>query len=138
MADREDQVEASWDELPLPDQFPEPHTEGSNGARLGEVGGSPTTGDAGGRPRDHPPPLSPNLLQMLKAAEGRRTHHGRDGEVGEAAGAELAGEAQRTDMVSGVGVGGGRNASRGARRGECTCDLDVNDFPWSVQTSVNL
>lgn len=91
MADREEQTEASWEDLPLPDQFPEPHTEG-------EVEDPSTNTEES--LQVHPQQSSPNLLLMLKAAESWKTPHARDREPGHAAAPDLVAEAQRADLVS--------------------------------------
>lgn len=83
MVDREQQTEAFWEDLPLPDQFPEPHTEASQG----RVGGTEESIKA------HPQQCSPNLLLMLKAAESWRTPLARDRDQS---------EAHRARMVSGM------------------------------------
>lgn len=99
MADRKEQTKASWEDMQLPDQFPEPHTEGGRERLQGRVGGA---AESDGDHLRHP---SPNLLLMLKAAQSWRTPQGR----GETAGPQPVGEAQRTDMVS-----GGANARKRA------------------------
>lgn len=124
MADREEQTEAFWEDLPLPDQFPKPHTEASHETSQGDVEGTSTNTE--GSLKERPQPSSPNLLLMLKAAESWRTPHAQDREQGHTAVPHLVGEAQRGDMVS---------SSREGR--ECACNQDVNDFLWNVQTSVN-
>lgn len=100
MADRRQQTDASWKDLPLPDQFPEPHTEGCDGPHWGKLGGTSTSKNTEQSAKNHPHECSPNLLLMLKAAESWRMPHGRDREREETARPELLGEAQRTDMVS--------------------------------------
>lgn len=100
MADRKEQTDASWKDLPLPDQFPEPHTEGCDGPQWGTLGGTSTSENTEESAKNHPHQCSPNLLLMLKAAESWRMPPGRDREREETARPELLGEAQRTDMVS--------------------------------------
>lgn len=101
MADREEQTEASWQDLPLPDQFPQPHTEGSDEAHQEKAGGTSTSVNTEERIEEQPQQCSPNLLLMLKAAQGWRSSHARDREQDHAAAPDLAGEAQRAHMVSG-------------------------------------
>lgn len=99
MADREEQAEALWEDLPLPDRFPEPHAEGSDGTGQGEVEGPSTNTEES--PKAPPQQSSPNLLRMLKAAESWKAPHARDREQGHAAAApDLVAEAQRADLVS--------------------------------------
>ncbi|XP_056909267.1 S-adenosylhomocysteine hydrolase-like protein 1 isoform X1 [Takifugu flavidus] len=95
MADRKEQTDASWKDLPLPDQFPEPLTEGCDGPHWGKLGDTSTSKNT---EENHPHQCSPNLLLMLKAAENWRMPHSRDREREETARPELLGEAQRTDM----------------------------------------
>lgn len=102
MADREEHTGAFWEGLPLPDQFPEPHNEGSDEPNQGKVGGTLASVTTEGRSKDHPQQCSPNLLLMLKAVESWRMPHARDREQGHMAAPDLLGEAQRADMVSGM------------------------------------
>lgn len=98
MADREEQAEAFWENLPLPDQFPEPHAEGSDETSPGDVEGPSTNTEES--LKAHPQLSSPNLLMMLKAAEGWKAPHARDREQGHAAAPDRVAEAQRADLVS--------------------------------------
>lgn len=100
MAEEKDQTGASLD-LPLPDEYPEPHAEDTAGLNGGMVEDAPaaTTEES---PKDQSAKCSPKLLQMLKAAESRWTPLGqdRDGEeASESEAGELVAEARRTDMV---------------------------------------
>lgn len=99
MAEDRDQKGAPWEDLPLPDYYPEPHIED------GAVVNGDAEGDAPGTTeestKDQALKCSPNLMQMLKAAESRWTPQGRDGDGAEASGTEeLVTEAMKTDMVS--------------------------------------
>lgn len=94
MAEQREQLGASWEDLPLPYQYPVPH--GEDKARLNgvkEQGPSAATTEENGNGQTAK--CSPNLLQMLKAAESRRPSQDRDRD-----GSESVAEAQRTDMVS--------------------------------------
>lgn len=97
MAAREEQPEAFWEDLPLPDQFPEPYTEGSHETNQRGAGGTSASANAEESIKEPPQPCSPNLLLMLKAAESWRTPHARDRGQD-----PRVGEAQRADMVSGM------------------------------------
>ncbi|KAK5928207.1 hypothetical protein CgunFtcFv8_013286 [Champsocephalus gunnari] len=72
--------------LPLPDEYPEPCEDVVNGDEEEENN------------KDQSVKCSPNLLQMLKAAESRRTPQSWDRDREEASGTEET-EAQKTDMV---------------------------------------
>lgn len=132
MADREQQTEALWEDLPLPDQFPEPHTQASDETNEGRVGGTEESIKA------HPQQCSPNLLLMLKAAEGWRTPHARDGEQGHTAAPHLPGEAHRAHMVSGMETLEMHICEQLHGRRECACNQDVNDFLWKGPPSANV
>ncbi|XP_068579020.1 S-adenosylhomocysteine hydrolase-like protein 1 isoform X2 [Cebidichthys violaceus] len=85
MAEERDQTGASWEDMPLPDEYPEPHVV--NGMAEEE------------NTKHQSVKCSPNLLQMLKAAESRRTPQGRDRDGAEVSGTEeLVTEALKTDM----------------------------------------
>ncbi|KAM8891301.1 S-adenosylhomocysteine hydrolase-like protein 1 isoform 3-T3 [Spinachia spinachia] len=85
MAEEREQPGASWKDLPLPDEYPEPHV----------VNGKAEEEDT----KHQSVKCSPNLLQMLKAAEGRRTPHGRDRDGADVSGTgEPVTEALKTDM----------------------------------------
>lgn len=94
MAEEKEQAGASWENLPLPDEYPEPHQDDK--AALNGDGPVNTTGESS---KDRSEKGSPDVLQMLKAAESRWTPHARDGDSPEASREPVA-EAQRTDMVS--------------------------------------
>ncbi|KAK9516840.1 hypothetical protein VZT92_024750 [Zoarces viviparus] len=85
MAEERDPTEASWEDMPLPDEYPEPNL--GNGTAEEE------------NTKHQSVKCSPNLLQMLKAAESRRTPPGpgRDG-AGVSGTGELVAEALKTDM----------------------------------------
>ncbi|TNN70860.1 Adenosylhomocysteinase 3 [Liparis tanakae] len=90
MAENMEQTEACWQDMPLPDEYPEPHVV--NGKAEEECTNHQSV------------KCSPNVLQMLKAAESRRSSQGRDGDgwpVPEESGTgALVTEALKTDMVS--------------------------------------
>lgn len=99
MAEAENQAGASMEDMPLPDEYPEPHTEDK--AVVNEVAEREVPETAA----DQSEKGSPNLLQMLKAAENRWTPQGRyrDGpQESQSETGEPVVEAQRTDMVSKV------------------------------------
>lgn len=99
MAAAEDQTGASLEDMPLPDEYPEPHTEDK--AAVNEE----AEREASETAADQSEKGSPNLLQMLKAAENRRTPQGRYRDGLQESQSETGGpvvEAQRTDMVSKV------------------------------------
>lgn len=102
MAHREEQTEAFWEDPPLPEQFPDPHAEGSDETIQGEVGGTSTSVNTEESTREYPQQSSPNLLLMLRSAESWRRPLGGDGAQGRTATPDLLGEAQRVDMVSGT------------------------------------
>ncbi len=92
MAEEKDLTGDSWEDRPLPDEYPEPHIE--DRAELNGEAGEEST-------KDQSVKCSPNLLQMLKAAESRWTPQGHDKDGAEAS--ETGGlvtEALKTDMVS--------------------------------------
>lgn len=94
MTEEKEQTGASWENLPLPDEYPEPHQDDK-----AVLNGDSPVNTAGENTRDRSEKGSPDLLQMLKAAESRWTPHARDRDGPEAS-RELVAEAQRTDMVS--------------------------------------
>lgn len=99
MAEAEDQTGASLDDTPLPDEYPEPHAEDK--AMVNEVAEREASETAANQSEKG----SPNLLEMLKAAENRWTPQGRyrDGlQESQSETGEPVVEAQRTDMVSKV------------------------------------
>lgn len=94
MAEEKEQTGASWDENS------EPQTE-DRAATDEEAGEDASTTTGGESTKEQAEKCSPNLLQMLKAAESRWTHQGRDRDKVEASETgELVAEAQKTDMVS--------------------------------------
>lgn len=98
MEKEKDQTETSWEDCSLPDEYPEPQME--DGAVLnGEAdeGASATREET---ITDQSVKCSPNLLQILKAAESRWTPRGRDSNASEAETGELVTEALKTGMVS--------------------------------------
>lgn len=99
MAEAEDQTGVSLEDMPLPDEYPEPHTDDK--AVVNEV----AEREASETAADQSEKGSPNLLQMLKAAENRWTPQGRDKDGPQESQPETGEpvvEAQRTDMVSKV------------------------------------
>lgn len=97
MTEEKQQTRASWEDLTLPDEYPQPHTE------LNGKAGQDVAAATKERSKDPAVKCSPNLLQMLKAAESRWTPQGQDregAEVTEAGTGELVTEALKTDMVS--------------------------------------
>lgn len=101
MAEERNQTGASWEDLPLPDEYPEPHTEEGRAGMNEEAEEDASVTTTGDSTKDQSEKCSPNLLQMLKAAESRWTPQGRDRDGEEASETgELVAEAQRTDMVS--------------------------------------
>lgn len=94
MAEKKEQTGASWENLPLPDEYPEPHQDDK--AVLNGDSPANTTGES---TEDRSEKGSPDVLQMLKAAESKWTPHAQDTDGPEAS-RELVAEAQRTDMVS--------------------------------------
>lgn len=101
MAEDKNQTGASWEDLPLPDEYPEPHMEEGRVGMNEEAEEDASVTTTGESTKDQFEKCSPNLLQMLKAAESRWTPQGRDrdgAEVSETG--ELVAEARRTDMVS--------------------------------------
>ncbi|XP_038562965.1 S-adenosylhomocysteine hydrolase-like protein 1 isoform X3 [Micropterus salmoides] len=96
MEKEKDQTETSWEDCSLPDEYPEPQME--DGAVLnGEAdeGASATREET---ITDQSVKCSPNLLQILKAAESRWTPRGRDSNASEAETGELVTEALKTGM----------------------------------------
>lgn len=85
MTEEQAQTGGDWEKLPQPVEHPGPQRNDRE-----------NSGDAAvGRGSNH----SPDLLQMLRAAESRRgAYHSRDQDMTEAG--EPVTEAQRTDMVS--------------------------------------
>ena len=94
MEEEKEQTGASWDEK----------SEGQRGDRAvtdEEAGGDASTTTTGESIKEQAEKCSPNLLEMLKAAESRRTHLGRDRDTAETSEpGEPVAEAQKTDMVS--------------------------------------
>lgn len=98
MAEEKDRTGASREDLPLPDEYPEPHME--NRAVLNgkaEEDASATTEES---TKDQSVKCSPNVLQMLSAAKSRRTPLGRDRNGADSETGELVTEALKTEMVS--------------------------------------
>lgn len=99
MAEEKDQPGATFDDQPLPDVYPEPHTENSavlNGEA--EEDTSAVTTEESTKEKS-----SPNLLEMLKAAESRRALQDQDmakAEPSETETEEMVTEGRKTDMVS--------------------------------------
>ncbi|XP_069557938.1 S-adenosylhomocysteine hydrolase-like protein 1 isoform X1 [Brachyistius frenatus] len=99
MAEEKQHTGASWEILALPDEYPEPHQE--DRAEISGEAGEDVCAAPEASTKDQPVKGSPNLLQMLKAAESRWTPQGpgRDGaETSEAGTGELIAEALKTDM----------------------------------------
>ncbi|XP_062245563.1 S-adenosylhomocysteine hydrolase-like protein 1 isoform X1 [Platichthys flesus] len=89
MAEEQDHTGPPSEDLHLTQDYPELRA-GLNGEM--EDGGAPGSTDQAGK-------CGPNLLQMLKAAESRRSPQGQDRDGDEASGAgELVTEALKTDM----------------------------------------
>ncbi|XP_076589059.1 S-adenosylhomocysteine hydrolase-like protein 1 [Chaetodon auriga] len=97
MAEEKDQTGASWEDLPLPDEYPEPHTE-ERVAVNGEAEEDVSASAAEDSTKDQPAKCSPNLLLMLKAAESRWTPQSQDRDGEESGAGELVAEAPKTDM----------------------------------------
>jgi len=94
MVEENRQVGGSWEDLTIPDSNPEPYVQ--DGAELNERAGEESA-------KEKAVKCSPNLLQMLKAAERRRSTPGRDrdkADGSEAGTKELITEALKTNMVS--------------------------------------
>lgn len=127
MADREEQPEAFWEDLPLPDRFPDPHTEGRDDTHQGNVEGTLSRSTEKCM-KDQAQQCSPNLLLMLKAAESWRTPHARDRDQGHTAAPHLVPEARRAGMVSGMETLQMQVCEQLHGRRERACNLDVNDF----------
>lgn len=88
----QEQTGASLEDLPLPDDLPEPHTEDRSELNEGKEEGASQSMKC-----------SPDLLRMLKAAESRRAALSRDREEAQASQPETEEpviEALKTDMVS--------------------------------------
>ncbi|KAG8012269.1 Adenosylhomocysteinase 3 [Nibea albiflora] len=97
MAEEKDQPGAPFDNQPLPDEYPEPHTENSavlNG-EAGEDTSAVTTEESA---KDQSVKISPNLLEMLKAAESRRAAQDQDMTKAEPQTEEMVTEGRKTDM----------------------------------------
>ncbi|XP_041794069.1 S-adenosylhomocysteine hydrolase-like protein 1 isoform X2 [Chelmon rostratus] len=99
MAEGKDQTGASWEDLPLPDEYPEPHTE-EKVVLKAEAEEDVSAPAAEKSAKDQPTKGSPNLLQMLKAAESRWTPQGQDRNREESETGELVAEARKTDMFN--------------------------------------
>ncbi|XP_053741591.1 S-adenosylhomocysteine hydrolase-like protein 1 isoform X2 [Synchiropus splendidus] len=85
-----EQTSASWGKLSLPEEWPDPNVEDEDRGQ-----------DSSCLSRAQTAKSSPNLLQMLKAAESRRTSHSKDKEETEASKNGTCAsvpEAQKTDM----------------------------------------
>ncbi|XP_017278538.1 S-adenosylhomocysteine hydrolase-like protein 1 isoform X2 [Kryptolebias marmoratus] len=74
MAEEKNQIGASWEDLALPDEYPEPCVDGDR-AKLDE--------DEGEDSKERPMECIPMLLDMLRAAESRWTPQSRDREKAE-------------------------------------------------------
>uniref|UniRef100_A0AAQ5YQE1 S-adenosyl-L-homocysteine hydrolase NAD binding domain-containing protein n=1 Tax=Amphiprion ocellaris TaxID=80972 RepID=A0AAQ5YQE1_AMPOC len=99
MAEEKTQTGGSWEDLSQPDDSPEPHVEDRDELN-GEPGEDESTA-AEENTKDQQDKSSPDLLQMLKAAESRWTPQDQDGDGPEAPRAgtdELVTEALKTDM----------------------------------------
>ncbi|XP_030281938.1 S-adenosylhomocysteine hydrolase-like protein 1 isoform X2 [Sparus aurata] len=97
MSEEKEQTGGSWEDLPLPDEYPEPHME--NKAALNreeEEDASAATTEEG--VKDQSAKCSPNLLQMLKAAESKWTPQGQHEDGAESETGEQVTEARKTDM----------------------------------------
>eukprot|EP00064_Thunnus_orientalis_P012607 superscaffoldBa00001954_g12642 len=95
MAEEKQQTGTSREDLTLPDEYPPPLTE------LDGEAGQDVSAATEENSKDQEVKCSPNVLQMLKAAESRRTPQGQDREgeeVTEAGTEELVTEALKTDM----------------------------------------
>lgn len=101
MAKEKNQIGASWEDLALPDEFPEPCVDGDR-AEVGEDEGEDAhAGEEGSKGMTRK--RSPKLLEMLRAAESRWTPQSRDGEKAEPSETgtkEPVTEALKTNMVS--------------------------------------
>ncbi|XP_034541767.1 S-adenosylhomocysteine hydrolase-like protein 1 [Notolabrus celidotus] len=94
MTEGHEQTGASLEDLSLPDEFPEPHTD--HRSKLNEEEEERASPN-----KDQSVKCSPDLLRMLKAAESRRAALGRDRDGAEASQSEtgeLVAEALKTDM----------------------------------------
>ncbi|XP_010755352.3 S-adenosylhomocysteine hydrolase-like protein 1 isoform X2 [Larimichthys crocea] len=100
MAEEKDQPGATFDDQPLPDVYPEPHTENSavlNGEAEEDTSAVTTEEST----KDQSVKSSPNLLEMLKAAESRRALQDQDmakAEPSETETEEMVTEGRKTDM----------------------------------------
>lgn len=84
-------------ELPLPDEFPEPCVDDDEEKRDNSAAMEDSVGEKAEK-------CSPNVLEMLKAAESRRSSQDRDKdrpEADEAGTKEPIAEALKTNMVRG-------------------------------------
>lgn len=120
MSEGQEQTGGSWEDLPLPDEYPEPHME--NKAALNreeEEDASATTTEEG--VKDQSAKCSPNLLQMLKAAESKWTPQGQHEDGAESETGEQVTEAWKTDMVS-------KDTDRDISYNTCIC----KHFPQEV------
>lgn len=92
---------ATWDDLPLPVDYPEPHMEDREKLSGEAAVGGEASGTREESTKDQGAKCSPNLLEMLKAAESRcaAQGQGRDGAEASETG-EMVTEALKTDMVS--------------------------------------
>lgn len=101
MAKEKSQIRASWVDLALPDEFPEPCVDGDRAEVKKDEGEDAHAGEEG--TKDMPVKRSPKLLEMLRAAESRWTPPSRDGEEAEPSESgtlEPVTEALKTNMVS--------------------------------------
>nr|XP_020469343.1 adenosylhomocysteinase 2-like [Monopterus albus] len=94
MAEEKEQIGASWEDLSLPDDYPEPNVEDKAG--LNEDTDKDTSATTKESTKGHAIKCSPKLLHMLKAAESRWTRPGRNRAQLKAG--ELLSESLRTDV----------------------------------------
>lgn len=101
MAEAKQEAGGSWEDLTLPDAYPPPCTE--DRAELNEKSGEKVSAAREESSQIPEVKSSPNLLQMLKAAESRWTPHGQDREdtvESKVVTEDVITEAVKTDMVS--------------------------------------
>ncbi|XP_037538733.1 S-adenosylhomocysteine hydrolase-like protein 1 [Nematolebias whitei] len=99
MAKEKNQIGASWEDLALPDEFPESCADGDKAEVKEDEGEDAHAGEEG--TKDMPVKRNPKLLEMLRAAESRWTPQSRDGEKAEPSETgtkELVTEALKTNM----------------------------------------
>lgn len=99
MAKEKNQIGASWEDLALPDDFPEPCVDGDR-AEVNEDEGEDAQAAGEEGTKDRPVKFNPKLLEMLKAAESRWTPQSRDTEKAEPSETGTVTEALKTNMVS--------------------------------------